>query len=421
MMHRALRSALALLCASVATGACAAGDTRSASPAAASTPVAAVPAASGRPWVSAYYAGWYWEWCPPAAVDMTALTHLIFGRYAPGAGTLGGAAGQVIDGAGTGHQPEVEDALIARAHASGRRALMMLGGAGDGEGFVASTAPAARATFVHALLTKLVAKDYDGVDVDWEDGLETAGRRAQLASFLRELRAAAEARPRYRPPNAPFIITFPGYAVNVNTDLPIEPWKVEVASLVDQYNLMTYAQNFDGLGWQTWFFSALRGAGPAHPTSVESSIQAYVNAGVPRTRLGMGIGLFGSYYYAPVSGPRQPHTGGGGGNDNYENYANFHQQGLLGHANGSFVWDDAAAAGYFRYTPPAEYRRAPGAAAERISMLTLEEPRGIAAKGTWARAGNCGGTIVWTINYGYLGQAAGNPAMDAIKQAFLSP
>jgi hypothetical protein len=45
---------------------------------------------SGNPWVSAYYAGWYWDWHPtPAAavdaVDMAAMTHFIFGRYAPGA------------------------------------------------------------------------------------------------------------------------------------------------------------------------------------------------------------------------------------------------------------------------------------------------------------------------------------------------
>ncbi len=60
------------------------------------------------PWVSAYYAGWFWDWHPNPtdavnAVDMTTMTHFIFGRYAPGAGTLGGSAGQLIQGAGTGH------------------------------------------------------------------------------------------------------------------------------------------------------------------------------------------------------------------------------------------------------------------------------------------------------------------------------
>ena len=37
-----------------------------------------------------------------------------------------------------------------------------------------------------------------------------------------------------------------------------------------------------------------------------------------------------------------------------------------------------------------------------------------------ARAGNCAGAIVWTINYGYVPSLAANPPMDAVKQAFLA-
>lgn len=204
---------------------------------------------------------------------MTTLTHFIFGRYAPGSG---GNAGQLIEGAGTGHT-SVEDALVATAHAGSVKALAMLGGAGDGPGWVASTAPAVRATFINNILNKCVAKNYDGVDVDWEDSLDTAARQNQLISFLTELRSAAAARTRYQAPNAPFIITFPGYWLNVNVDLPVQSWNVTVASLVDQYNLMTYNMVYDLGGWDTWLWAALKGAGPTHPTSIESSIQAYVD------------------------------------------------------------------------------------------------------------------------------------------------
>src|SRR5262245_48582185 len=71
------------------------------------TPGASPPpsAPAGPRWVSGYYAGWFWEWYPPAVVDMTAMTHFIFGRYAPGGGTLGGRAPQLVQGAGTGHDP----------------------------------------------------------------------------------------------------------------------------------------------------------------------------------------------------------------------------------------------------------------------------------------------------------------------------
>lgn len=416
-MRRAALAAALLL----ATG-CHAGAPapRGDAPATNGAPAAVNP--SDGPWVSAYYAGWYWEWYPPAAVDMTAMTHFIFGRYAPGGGTLGGRPGEVIPGAGTGHNADVEGALIAKAHAHKVKALMMLGGAGDGPGFDASTANATlRAAFVDRLLDQLVANDYDGVDIDWEDRLDTARQRDQLIALVAELRTAAGGRRRYQAPEAPFIITFPGYAVNVNIDLPIEPWKARVAALVDQYNVMTYAQNFAAFGWQTWLFGALKGAAPTHPTSVETSIQAYVDAGVPRGKLGMGIGFYGNYYFPPISGPRQANPGnGGGGDDNTDNYRNFHAQGLLDHPNGTYVWDDAAQTGYYRYSPAVSFQKASWAPVVSISMLTTEDPRSIAAKGAWAREGGCGGTIVWTINYGYVDARVGNPPLEAVKRAFLA-
>jgi GH18 family chitinase len=407
--------------ASLAWAGCASGDTPSKTGA---SPAGEVPP-SGRIWVTGYYAGWYWDWLPSpeaavAAVDMSTMTHFVFGRYAPGGGTLGGAVGHLAPGAGTGHAA-VEGALIARAHRSGVKALAMLGGGGDGEGFAASTAPSVRSSFIANILDMCVSKDYDGVDVDWEEGLDPAARRDQLVAFLTELRAAAGARPRYQAPSAPFVITFPGFAVNVNTDLPVPAWKVTVAALVDQYNLMTYGQNFDAPGWQTWFFSALKDAGASHPTSVESSIRAYVDAGVPRGKLGMGIGLYASYYYPPVTGPRQVHTGGGGFDDNFDHYAALHRRGLFEHASGTYVWDEAAQAGFYRYSPPVAYQKASWAKVETIGMLTAEEPRGIAAKGAWARAGGCGGTIVWTVNYGFVNPSVGNPPMEAVKKAFLTP
>jgi hypothetical protein len=135
----------------------------------------------------------------------------------------------------------------------------------------------------------------------------------------------------------------------------------------------------------------------------------------------MGIGLYGRYYYPPVTGPRQALTAGGGGDDNFDNYRNFQRKGLLDHPGGTFVWDEGAESGYYVYSPPATYQKAQSARPETVSMLTTEEPRSIAVKGAWARAGNCGGTIVWTINYGSPGPGGGNPPMEAVKKAFLLP
>lgn len=375
----------------------------------------AAPAAPSAPlWVTGYYAGWYWDWYPPVAVDMTTMTHFVFARYGPGGGVAGGSPGQLVEGAGTGHDPSVENALVTKAHANGIKALAMLGGAGDGGGWVASTAtPALRATFIGNVLDKCVQKDYDGVDVDWEDSLDTATQQNQLIALLTELRTAAAARPRYQPPHAPFLITFPGYVLNVNIDV-VPPWKVTVASLVDQYNLMSYDMRYSCCGWQTWLWSPLKGAAAATPTSIESSIQGYVDAGVPRSKLGLGLGLYGGGYGPPVTGPGQAIAGYWGGDDNVSNYRDLYANGMLGGAGATYVFDSVAQAGYYVYSPARTYHGA------TVSMLITEDLQSIAAKGAWARAGNCAGAIVWTINYGYVPSLAANPPMDAVKQAFLA-
>lgn len=382
-------------------------------------PVAAGPATPAVPsttlWVTGYYAGWYWDWYPPVAVDMTTMTHFVFARYGPGGGVLGGSPGQLIPGAGTGHDPTVENALVTKAHVNGIQALAMLGGAGDGGGWVASTAtPALRATFIGNVLDKCVEKDYDGVDVDWEDSLDTPTQQGQLLALLPELRSAAAARPRYQPPHAPFVITFPGFVLNINTDLPVPPWKVSVAALVDQYNLMSYDMRYNCCGWQTWLWSPLKGAAAATPTSIESSVQGYVDAGVPRSKLGLGLGLYGGGYGPPVTGPRQAIAGYWGGDDNTNNYRDLYESGMLGGAGATYVFDTAGQAGYYVYSPPRSYR------GNTVSVLITEDLQSIAAKGVWARAGNCAGAIVWTINYGYVPALAANPPMDAVKQAFLA-
>lgn len=440
--------------------------------------VTAAPSGGSSPWVSAYYAGWFWDQTG-TQVDMTAMTHFIFGRVAPGGGTLGGAAGAVMPGAGTAHDPaygpgaptrSVEQVMIDRAHAAGIKALLMMGGVGDGPGWVASTAnPTIRATFIQNILDYLVSHDYDGVDIDWEDSLSTATQQAALNDFLAALRAAANARARYQSPHAPFLITFPGYVLNVNVDLPVATWKVTTASLVDQYNLMSYAVGGAYGGWDTWFFCPVFGQGPTRPVDLDSTIRGFVAAGVPASKLGIGIGFYGQNYspqpawvasrayatgayvlkgiqvyratkagtsgsvgpsgtgtgivdgtvtwsYVGDMGPRQPiATVGSGGIQAYDvewSYANILSKYK---PNGTYHWDDTAKQGYLLF--PDGFAPSGGS---RAGYLTYEDENSIAAKGAWVRSQGVGGTIIWVVNYGVTDVARGtNPLLDATKRAFL--
>lgn len=367
-------------------------------------------------WVTGYYTGWYWTWYPPAVVDMTNMTHFVFGRYGPGAGTLGGSPGQFLPGAGGAHDPSVENALITKAHVNGVKAIAMGGGAGDGPGWAASTAtPALRTTLIANILDTCVAKDYDGVDIDWEDNLDTPTLQNNLIAFLTQLRTAAAARPRYQPPNAPFLITFPTLSLNTNIDLPVPQWKVDVAARVDQFNIMTYDMRLGCCGWQTWFWAALQDSAASTPMSVESSIAGFLAAGVPISKLGFGLGFYGGGYGPPVTAPRQAIAGYWGGDDNVYNYRDMYESGMLGGPGATYVFDAAAQTGYYRYSPTRTYH------GHDVSVLVTEDEGSIAAKGAWSRAGNASGVIIWAINYGYIPGSGTNPPMEAVKQAFLAP
>ena len=393
------------------------------------------------PWVTGYYAGWFWDQSyPPQEVDMAAMTHFVFGRVAPGGGSLGGTPGTVVLGAGTAHQAglspdgtrSVEDYLVRRAHDANAKALLMLGGDGaDGEGFLRSTADTIRPTFVRNLVDYLVTHDYDGVDIDWENRLEgwpeqnisAEEARRRLKALITEVRAEANSRTRYRSPNQPVIITFPGYAVSINFLQPggkVEQWQADVANMVDQYNLMSYGIGtaYNGAGWDSWFSGPLFGASGTTPYDLKTSIDAYVATGVPRSKMGIGIGFYGIYYGPTITGPRQSTANNNifEFNDVALSYAELDRKGYL--ANGTYRFDDIAKSAYRSYAAPG-YVPSNDTRANPAGFLSYENEQSIQAKAEWVRSTGVGGTILWTLNYGYLRSTRTNPLLSSVKQHFL--
>jgi GH18 family chitinase len=400
------------------------------------------------PWVTGYYAGWFWNnWYEPEDVDMTAMTHFVFGRVAPGGGGLGGEPGDVELGAVSAQEGplsgapydgrSVEDYLVDEAHAAGKEALLMLGGDGlDGRGFVLSTTDAVRPRFVENVVDYLVAHDYDGVDVDWEncfggteeqcgEDITPAESHRRLLALILEIRAEMATRPRYRDDAG--IITFPGYAQAKKWLEPgdtVEQWRADTAMLVDQYNLMSYGIGMIGFGpgWDSWFTGALDGEDRAgHPFSIDSSVEAYVATGVPRERIGMGIGFYGMYFGPSITEPRQDF----GDNDIYElndvalAWSSLEEMGYLDH--GELQWDEEASSTYRTYdeefgedgyVPESD----PGRNA--AGFLSYEDERSIAAKGDYTHETGLGGTILWVLNYGARADGS-NPLLDAVKESFL--
>lgn len=385
------------------------------------------------------YLGFSHEYQAPQHVDFTQMTHFVYARAIPGGSSHGGEPGEIKHGddvadadrrVGVGAPDRsIQEYLVARAHQVGTKALLMLGGAGELQGFRASLDPAVRATFIDNLLAYLSSYAYDGVDIDME-GILTADDEALLRAFVAELQAAAALHWRYSV--SPLLITFPGVTKNTTTEPTVSPHDVWMATHVDQYNIMSYGAGTYANSWASTLHSPLTGHVPNRPIDIASTIQEFVDGGVPRCNIGMGIGFYGMMYTAPFTGPGQlpsdiypgedpPDWSHWSTDDTKWNYTKLFARGYLDH--GTYVWDLASQTGYRTYgTGGYQYPGDPDA--PNVGYLSFEDEAGIAAKGAWSLSTGAGegaaGTIVWVVNFG-TNDGTNNPLMLAVKRAFLDP
>ncbi|RYZ45652.1 MAG: chitinase [Myxococcaceae bacterium] len=354
--------------------------------------VVQAPTSQGK-WVSGYYTGWNADEYPPEKVDFTAMTHIFVGRAIPRAdGTL---STQFDNDEG----PAIARLLSQRAHAAGRKAVIMVGGSGEHDGWVGAASDANRAAFVSNLLKAVDDFGYDGLDIDWEP-VEVADR-PRLLALVRALRAAR--------PN--MLLTFPIHWINTNFPEDADPWYAQLAPSLDQVNVMTYEMIGPWDGWQSWHTSALTGEAGMRPTSVSSSLAAWVQAGIPKEKLGIGIPFYG-LAWRNITGPYQPFTDWSDyvGGDN-----SFTYKKILGYApQGTYHWDPQAQSSYLTFARGSEVEDG------TVRWISYDGPQAIAAKGAFVKEQGYGGAIIWTVNQGCTDPVTGaNPLLDAVKGAFL--
>jgi chitinase len=268
----------------------------------------------------------------------------------------------------------------------------MVGGSGVLAAWQGAASAANLSAFVNNLVSTMQGLEFDGLDLDWEP-IARADQPALLALVM-ALRAKV--------PGA--LITMP---VNFVTGAA-DPWYAQVAPYLDQMNIMSYGMADAWPGWMSWHSAALGGESSTYPTSVSSNAAAYAAAGVPKSKIGIGIGFYGSCWTG-VTGPRQ-NIGSGKivANDNVMSWAHIASAYF---STAAYHWDDAAKAGYLSFAQPA--------GPEGCSFVSYEDDASIAAKGQWARANGYGGAIIWTVNQGYVAATGTNPPLDSVKRAFL--
>ena len=351
-----------------------------------------VAAPAGATWVSGYYVGYQRDLYPPDVVNYSAMTHLIVGRVVP---SSNGTLNTTFDT--YGGEALAED-LVTRAKAAGTIPILMVGGAGTHDAFLSAASEANRPTFVNNLVTWAQSHGFAGLDLDWEP--INPSDQPVLLALIQSLRGLW----------TDAVLTIPVNFVNPNL-APDVSFFGTIAPYMDQINIMTYLMLMSGGGWYTWHNSALDGAQSHYPTSISNNVDIYLRA-VPPEKLGIGIPFFGACLTPPASAPRQNVSFTVAATDNDMSYTNIVSS---YYTSAAHYWDDAAKSPYLSFSSATGPRG--------CGMVSYDDPQSIAERGAFVKSKGIGGTIIWTINQGYLpnnppGQR--DPMMDAIKAAFLS-
>jgi chitinase len=202
-------------------------------------------------WSTGYYPGWQQPGYPPGAIPWGSLTHLVHFSLLTGAARDGS-----LDTSAHGLTPQLMREAVAAAHSRGKQILIAVGGAED-HNWDAACDATNRPTFIANLVGVVRQYGYDGIDLDIEQDWQSPAHTDYVACVA-GLRAALDAlapRP---------LLTAPG-------DPDWQAYMLaQVWQYLDQINLMDY-----------WRDAAAIAAG----------LDNYTGAGIPRARLGVGIGI----------------------------------------------------------------------------------------------------------------------------------
>ncbi len=370
-------------------------------------------------WVMGYWAVWQTTQYPLAHVAWQDMTHAAMAFVEPRAPgpTSSASPYATLDSSNAADNLGATGLLdfANAARAGGAHPILSLGGAGAGAGFAAAASAANRAQFVSEVVAACAKWRYDGVDLDWEDQIVTA----DFQSLILALRAAAP---------AGFLITAPVGAVNNNLGIDAATgamWSA-VKDAVDQINVMTYTGSGNYPGWVVWYLDPLMGAGADHPFDVATSLAAWAALGIPKSKLGVGIGFYGRAVGSPVTAALQSYGSASVYEDDTKlSYGNI-QRYFVGHGGAVSQWDATAMTSWLSWPSvfhPAWTDQFSGDQGPAAQFLTYEDAMTVAAKGAWTKANGYGGAIIWTINegpqYPYGADGYANSLLDATAAAFL--
>ncbi len=344
-------------------------------------------------WVMGYYAGFQSGTFPASEIKYDSLTHIAVGSVKPKPdGTLDARFDKTGD-EGT----DIAKRIVKDAHRNGKKALLWVGGSDSNDVWKAAASDENRKTFARNLLDLMDDLGYDGLDLDWEP--IDAEDQDEVLALVKELRS--------RDKDA--LLTLPVMWVASGKDRTSElAWYADVANYVDKIFVMTYSMTGTWSGWQSWFSSPLYGDTTKTPASIDSSVQAFRKAGVPRQQLGFGVGFYARCFVPPVTGPRMDIPSNYLWNVTNLPYSTVLE--VLKDPEAKYAWDTTARVPYI-------YRPTSSKTSTYCSYLSYENEQSLQEKAQYLQKERLGGIIVWTLGLGYVEGAASDrqqPLIDAL-------
>ncbi len=264
-----------------------------------------------------------------------------------------------------------------------------------------NTSPANIDAFVKQLAQFIKSKEYDGIDIDWEEGLAVD----RVVNFVTMLRDALPA---------------PQYAITFAASLKSAKYINSVVDKLDQINLMCYdwsgqdyaGQEINRLGFNSALLSGqgMRLGDYANLRSIEEEVYwVSVRRGIPKNKLGILMPFYGFIVKAPrkdsdrgVTGPEQLTRSpvrmwlDKSKILNYTYWAALQKSEYW--TKGKKIWDEGRKTPYIAYT---------GENAAQDAYVTYTNPRQIMEAVKWAKANGIGGMGCYALEEEYLPERNG--------------
>lgn len=359
-------------------------------------------------WMGAYLAAWThyveptgsWGNLPSDEIDWDAFTHLYyFALAAQSDGTL-----SAIEPYRNFGPDRVEEA-VEYAHANGVPILYTVGGWGNYDGFSSAIEPENRANFIDNLIDVMTTWGFDGIDLDMEPI-----RDRDVENYSALVRELSEELDQLETPmtDRPFLTAAVGDQPDMFADLQ---------HYFDQINIMTYDFSNAWGGWVSWHNSNLFNGGQKFPStgrelpSVERSVNRFMQAGVAREKIGIGLDFYGYIWRGEVDGPMQEWDTPPEVEDNVAYYEIMDEY----FTEDRYNWDDTAYAPYLSISSSDPSQR---------KFISYDDERLMREKVNYIYEKGLGGGIIWELGGGYRAdQPAGerDVLLQTIKEAILNP